>query len=463
MDTGANGDSERDAESIIADWVKTNFNGTVESIATQPRWRPHWFVDVTTPVGPAHLLVRGDRVDTELVFPLRHEMTFQDLLYKGGIPVPRIYGWIDELGAFVSDAVPGRADFPDLSPEARDAMIDEYLEALAAIHALDITPFVEAGIVRGRTPDESSLVGTRRFEELYRKQKVRPNPFLEFCLGWIHRHPPKSNGREAPVVWDSGQFHHVDGHSVVILDVEIGHLGDPMMDLAGWRMRDSVLGFGDFNAIYQRYEQISGKPVDMEAIQLHHIAFTLSNELSFSHAVKAPPPGSDYTTNLQWCNETNLYATEAIAEYLGVDLPTVEPIEPRDSRFASAYGHLVQVLRSMDTADVLLKYQLRMAFRLSRHLLRIDEIGDPVVEANLDDIAAVIGHRPSNFHDGEQQLEDYVLADVTTGAHDIELLQLLHRQNLRAQMLNGPRGSAMARHIPLQPFPVVGAIKRERR
>ena len=453
MNADAARNRDTGAESIIADWVKANLDGSVDSIATQPRWRPHWFVDVTTPEGPLRLLVRGDRVDTELVFPLRHEMAFQNLLHRGGVPVPKVYGWIDELGAFVSDAVPGRPDLAGLGPEERDAVVDEYVRTLACIHSLDVGPFAEAGIVRASTPDGSSLVGMERFEALYRRQKVRPNPFMEFCLSWFHRHQPESHGRETPVVWDSGQFHHVDGTSVVVLDVELGHIGDPMMDLAGWRMRDSVLGFGDFNEIYKRYEEVTGCPVDLEAIQLHHIAFTFSNALSFSHALKDPPPGSDFTTNLQWCNETNLFATEAIAEYLGVELPTVEPIEPRDSRFAPAFGHLVQILRSMETDDVPLKYQLRMAFRLSRHLLRIDEIGDAVVEADLDDMEALLGQRPECFHDGEERLERFVLADAATGAHDVALLRLFHRQNLRAQMLNGPAGSAMARHIPLQPFP----------
>jgi hypothetical protein len=332
-------------------------------------------------------------------------------------------------------------------------VVDEYLHALAAIHSLDLAPFAEAGISRASAPEQSSLVGMARFEELYRHQKVRPNPFMEYCLSWFHRHPPQSHGRETPVVWDSGQFHHVDGGSVVVLDVELGHIGDPMMDLAGWRMRDSILGFGDFSQIYERYEKISGQLVDLEAIQLHHIAFTFSNALSFSHALKDPPPGSDFTTNLQWCNETNLYATEAIAEYLDVELPTVEPIGSRHSRFAPAYGHLAQVLRSMQADDVLLKYQARMAFRLSRHLLRVDEIGDQVVEADLDDIGELLHHRPRSWHEGEEELEHFVLADAAKGAHDEELLLLFHRQNLRAQMLNGPAGSAMARHIPLQPFP----------
>ena len=27
-----------------------------------------------------------------------------------------------------------------------------------------------------------------------------------------------------------------------VLDLEIGHIGDPMMDLAAWRMRDTIVG-----------------------------------------------------------------------------------------------------------------------------------------------------------------------------------------------------------------------------
>ena len=32
------------------------------------------------------------------------------------------------------------------------------------------------------------------------------------------------------------------------------------------------------------------------------------------------------------------------------------------------------------------------------------------------------------------------------------LIPLLHKRNLRAQMLNGPPGSAIARHNPIQSF-----------
>jgi aminoglycoside phosphotransferase (APT) family kinase protein len=99
-------------------------------------------------------------------------------------------------------------------------------------------------------------------------------------------------------VWDSGQFHHQDGHLVSLIDLELGHLGDPMMDLAGWRMRDSVIPFGDFAEIYDRYSDLVGEPVDLEAIQLHHFAFTMSNSLSFSDRLRNPVPDTDYRAQM---------------------------------------------------------------------------------------------------------------------------------------------------------------------
>ncbi len=79
-----------------------------------------------------------------------------------------------------------------------------------------------------------------------------------------------------------------------------------MMDLAAWRMRDTVVGYGDMNKLYARYEELSGAaPVDLDAIRWHHMAFTLSNQLAYSHALREPSPSSNLMTNLQWCCETS--------------------------------------------------------------------------------------------------------------------------------------------------------------
>jgi aminoglycoside phosphotransferase (APT) family kinase protein len=434
----------------VAEWIAANIGGDVVALARQPRWRPVWFVDVDRDGEHLELCVRGERVDIPGVWPLRHEMTAQALLEAGGIPVPRVHGWCDDPAAFVTDRVPGRADFEQATEAERDAVMDEYMGVLADIHALDIAPFVDAGIDHAVGDATPATVGMRRYEHVYRANKKRPDPFLEFCLAWLRRNPIDPRDRESVVVWDSGQLHHEDGHLVAVLDVELAHVGDPMMDLAGFRQRDSILHYGDMDRLYAEYEARGGMPVDRDAIQHHNFAFTLSNQLAFHSALAEPAPGSDYMTNLQWCCETNLFAVESLAEILGIELPTVEIPDARTSLGAVAGEHLVGQLRSIVAADELEQYRLRTAFRLARHLQRVDEIGDACVAADLDDLHALLGRRPETWQEGDAALEELVLAD--DGRRDEELVALFHRRLWRAHQMLGPAGSAMTRHHPVQPF-----------
>lgn len=436
----------------IIDWLERHVGGRVVHIARQPRWRPVWFADVERDGETLELCVRGDRTDMPLVFPLEHEMNLQRTMHEHGIPTPRVYGLIESPLAYVMDRVRGRNDFAESSDAERRSAVDEYLQILARLHALPIDPFVKAGIMRAATPAESGTFGISRYERLFRSVKRLPNPFIEFSLAWLKRNPPRSHGRESAIVWDSGQFHTEKGRIVAVLDVEIGHIGDPMMDLAAWRQRDTIIGYGDFKQLYARYEELSGRPVDVDALMRHHFAFTLSNELAFSAALRHPAPESDLMTNMQWCYETNLFATEALAEIYEIELPSVGIPEPRASRGKVAIDHLVQKLRSLPVEDEFVQYQLRTMFRMARHIARADEIGDTVSEADLDDLHRLLGRRPASWLEGEALLERFVLADAKEGRHDVELIGLFHKRHLRAQMLLGPAGSAMTRHMKIQSF-----------
>jgi aminoglycoside phosphotransferase (APT) family kinase protein len=439
-----------DSSEKVGTWLGSHVGKLLE-IHRQPRWRPVWFADVEREGERLELCIRGDRTDMPLVFPLDHEMRLQSLLRDHGIPTPRVYGLIQDPLAYVMDRVPGRNDFARSSEAERRAVVDDYLQILARMHALDLGPFAAAGIMRAPRPEESGTFGMTRYERVYRLVKAGPDPFIEFSLGWLRRNPPDSHGREAPIVWDTGQFHHQGGRIVALLDVEIGHIGDPMMDLAAWRMRDTVIGFGDFEALYRRYAELSGRPIDRAALERHHFAFTLTNQLVFGGAVRRPGAESDLMTNLQWCCETNLFATEALAEILGLELPSVELPAPRESRASTALAHLVVNLRALEKgADQYLAYRLRALFRLARHAARTDEIGDALAQADLEDLHALFGRRPASWLEGEAELERFVLADAALGRHDAALVELFHKRHLRAQMLLGPAGSAMARHLPIQ-------------
>jgi aminoglycoside phosphotransferase (APT) family kinase protein len=438
------------ADDNIVAWFEAEFGGSVVELRRQTRWRPVWFATVDRDGVRDELVVRGDRTDMPLIFPLEHEMTFQRILGEQGIPVATVRGWIDEPPAYVMDMVAGQEHFPDVSDDDRASAVDDYLAILARIHKLPVEPFIDAGIRHPGEDEDPGLIGLARYEEHYRSLKDHHDPLLEFFLGWLRRNPVDSRGRSAPIVWDSGQFHHADGKIVAVLDLELGHIGDPMMDLAAWRMRDTIVGYGDMAKLYGRYEELSGESVDIDAIRWHHLAFTLSNQLAYSNALKNPSAASDLMTNLQWCYETNLFATEALADELGVELPTVAAQEVRSSEAGVGHMHMVRALRNVDTDDRFVQHELRTLFRLSRHLQRRDEIGDAVAQADLDDLEQLLGARPESWQEGEAKLERFVLDD--DGGNDEAILAVLHKRNLRAHMLLGPTGSAMTNHHQIQRF-----------
>lgn len=432
--------------------LERNLGMSVHSVRRQARWRPCWFVEGERDGAPLHIVLRAERVDT-CVQPLTQEMKFHRLLEEHGILVPKIHGWLDDLGAVAMDMVPGKPDFHGTPEADRDQVVDEYLQQLAKLHALPIEPFAEAGLLRAKTPGESGGLMHFELERLWRERKRHPNPHLEFCLGWLHRNPPLSKGREAPILWDSGQFHHQGGHLTAVLDLEFGHIGDPMADLTVWRMRDTLIPFGDFRNIYARYEALTGREVDIAACRSHHLAATLSNDMIFGPAFIDPVPETDQMNNMQWTSETNLHATEALAEYMGLELPTVEMPAPKDSRVANTYAHLIESLRRMRSDDdPFLSHDIRLAFRTVRHLARASEIGDAIVEADLDDIHQVTGRRPATWREGDASLEQFVLADKDIGRHDERLVWLFHRRNLRNHLQMGPAGSKMVEHFTCQRF-----------
>lgn len=434
----------------IVGWLGQNIGGEVVSITRQARWRPTYFAEIDRDGERLDVCVRGDRTDVPLVFPLEHEMLIQRLMHEHGVLVPKVYGWCDEPRCYVMERVWGAPHFDGATDAQRLAVMRDYMKLLAELHKLPVQPFKDAGVFHASHPDQAHEAGERHFEQVYRDTKKRPDPFLEFMLGWLHRNPLKRPGREAVITWDSGQFHHENGRLTSMIDMELGHVGDPMMDLAGFRMRDTVLGFGDFNDLYRIYEEYSGEPVDQQAIKYHHLFFTLANALSFHTALAQPVTDSDYMTNLQWVNETNRFALEALAEYLNVDLPEIEIPTPETTPVTVQFEHLVRNLRNVETSDPFLQHTLRGLFRLARHLQRWDEVGPKLAEANLDDMAPLLGFRPSNWNDGDAALEKFVIED--RGEHDLELIQLFNRRLQRAQTLNGPLGSAMARHNPIQRF-----------
>ena len=95
-------------------------------------------------------------------------------------------------------------------------------------------------------------------------------------------------------------------------------------------------------------------------------------------------------------------------------------------------------------------YQRDVAQRTAEYLRRVDVYGPALEAEDLEEATAILGSRPASWQEGDAALEQYVLEDP--GKHDTELIALFYRRLSRLKAQLGPAGSAMARHLPIQPF-----------
>src|SRR5437867_12618252 len=93
-------------------------------------------------------------------------------LAANGIPVSHVYGFCETKPGIVMETSPGRANLATAeSDDERRTVLADYLDRLAAIHALDPRLFEKLGMPMPRTPEERSLADLPRWEGLYRRCK----------------------------------------------------------------------------------------------------------------------------------------------------------------------------------------------------------------------------------------------------------------------------------------------------
>ncbi len=160
----------------------------------------------------------------------------------GTVPVPHLR-WLETdpavLGMpfYAMDRVAGhvpeqwhpddRRAFPDEA--ARTAVGERFVDALAAIHAIDVDA---AGLQDAVGPPRDEV---GHWERLLDAAVLVEIPLLREAIAWLREHPAPPADRVALVHGDYrlGNFMLADdGTIAAVLDWELAHLGDPVEDLA---------------------------------------------------------------------------------------------------------------------------------------------------------------------------------------------------------------------------------------
>lgn len=427
---------EQQAAGVRA-WLEAEL-GTVVAMERQARWRPAWFATVQRPDATTlRLYVRGAREGLANVSALDEEAGMLRVLEANGVPVPHVYGMIDEPQAIVMDALPGRANLATAETEAEQrAVLDHYVEILARVHAIDPAAFAAAGL---RMPDGAADVALNmfdRFEAMYRQGKQRPAPLLEFGIQWVRRNVLTHRDQPRFVTCDSAQFMFDDGHVTGLIDLENGYIGDPMQDLASFRMRDMTEPLGDVIAGMLRYESLTGEPLDVAAIDYHLVQWSLCTPMSLNAMVQGAPPLAELMQYFEWYHQYALTALEALAHVIGAEIPAVELPAPAPTRDAVVHDALTATIRTLASDDDVARFRRDSCAAMAEYLGRVDRYGPAVEAADLDEVEALLGVRPTDWAASDAALEAFVLD--AGPEHDVALLQLFIRSTLRHLLLMEP-------------------------
>ena len=437
-------------------WIEGELGGRIVRAERQARWRPAWFLDLERGGDTLPLYFRGERGEADHgAYALEHEMNVLQVLERNGIPVPHVYGFCPEPRGIVMQRCPGRANLRTARDDAeRVAVLDEYVSLLAKMHAIDPADFERVGLERPSSPQTLGLGDFDVWERGYRRNKQRPEPLLEFVIGWVRRNVPHDRDRVSFLCADAGQFLFDEGHVTAVLDLELACLGDPAADLAGMRCRDLSEPLGDLARAVRRYEQITGQAVDRSVIDYHTVRFAIVTPLAVAHLVARPPPGLDYVQYLSWYLVYGRAPIDVIAREMQLELSPVEVPGAEPTRHSAAHDWLRDALethaREAATkagaaaadeggdagASDFVDYRFDATRRTAEYLRRADRMGPALEAADLDDVAELLGHRPESWQRADHELEDLVLeADPDL---DAVLVSYFHRRMLRQEALIDP-------------------------
>ncbi len=442
-----------DDEARLAAWVGAAVGGRVLDVRRLPRWRPAWDVDVEVDGAVLPLHARGER-ELRIVMPYRiaDEVATHDLLEAHGVPVPHAYGLCDDPYALVMDRLRGHVDLSFAADDReRAAVLDHYLEILARIYAIPLAAADAAGFAVPGDSAATALAGYwRRLEAQYdaAMEGLPTDPLAVFLRRWLRDNVPDSRRDAARFIpYDAFQFMFEDGRVTGLIDFEHAHVGDPMMDLAALRVRDTIKNIGELSDTGARYEAITGLTIDHDVVEYHTVLYNAISVLSTGPPLAAPLPGTDWLSYLAWYVNGARWAFESIAEIRGYRLDPVAIPEAHPTKRAPALRHLVAGLRDASSAVVDDDYQRVALGRIANHLKRVDEIGAALDAADLDDLGRVLGQRP------EPGDADAALLDLVTHAgpaREEELVRLLDARAQRMHLAMASATSLMLRHPRLR-------------
>lgn len=437
-------------------WVEDQLGCTEVVLHKQRRWRPIWNAEATQNGVRRKFMLKGDRTWPTHPYPLDYEMRMQRALYENGIPIPEILGFCPEPATIAMEWIEGGRDAglmtqamegtSEMSSDRWEASL-RYMDMLADMHRIPPEKFVAAGAALPVGDREIALNHYERFHAMAEAGGLK-HPFLEFCVGWMRRNVPAGRSGMAFLTGDCGQFMSDGPNLTCMMDVEIGHLGDPMRDLACFRGRHPFENMGDIPALYRRYEQASGVPNDYDVLAYYTVGFLGEAIYGPMFGMHDMGRGGDWVESAIQVAVIGRRTMEALAEIIDLELEWFTLPEPEPTPIEDlGLGKLFAELGRIPESEAFPGWQRGALAAIPAYLKNRMHYRNWSQREDLADIEEVTGERVRDAAEGEAALLRFI--GRSGPEQDRALVRLFHRMSLRqCLIIAGPNAPD---HLALTP------------
>ncbi|MEX1008698.1 MAG: phosphotransferase family protein, partial [Acidimicrobiia bacterium] len=377
-------------------WVEETAGGRITALSRPPAGgsREAYFVDVERADGVVVPLVLrceggGSFAGTE-ISPTKEAVVYRALEHTD-VPAPRVVGLAPDGAALLMERVPGSGDFTDLDERTRGETMRSFIDALAALHSLDVDTLTLDGFRRPRGAEDHARLDLEMWARLADDHVADLDPLVRYGGAWLHAHAPDAVERTVLVQGDTGPGNFVFEHGRVtgIVDWEFAHIGDPMDD---WAWLDMRMPGADLTELQDRYSHATGIAVDHERIRYYRAAVDYRCAVTTSLAVSRGGGARGWAPYLLVTERYVLGLAERLSDLLGI-VESAELPEPADTARTPYYEHLLDGIRAATRGidDPELRENTRSLQILVHYLRAYDQIGAEVDELDRADRIATFG------------------------------------------------------------------------
>jgi len=340
-------------------WTEATTGGRIVSAAraTSGGSRELQFVDVLHADGHTDSLVLrseagGSFTGTE-ISPAKEAVVYR-ALEPTDVPVPHVVALAPDHSALLMERVPGTSDMSTLDSDERAEVMRSFVDALAALHNLDVDTLALSGFARPRTPEDHARLDLAVWARLA-DTKVRDlDPLVRYSGAWLRANAPASVSRTVLVQGDTGpgNFLFDDTRVTGVVDWEFAHIGDPMDD---WAWLDMRTGGSDLTDLHERYRAATGIAINGDRIRYYRAAVDYRCAVTTSLAVSRGSGARGFAPYLLVTQRYIVDLAARMSELIGVtDSPEVPDLEatPRTPYFDTLLDGIRTAVRELDEPEL---------------------------------------------------------------------------------------------------------------